>query len=92
MLTFSRTAMFSLDTTSLVLKFNLLPILITEKVSFLTLRAKRATVTFLVDKSSKCSIWRVFKKREASGQTVLPDRSILKGQKLVENAKNVIGC
>ena len=28
-----------------------------------------------------------FKKREACGQTVLPDRSILIGQKLVENAK-----
>ena len=27
------------------------------------------------------------KKREACGQTVLPDRSILIGQKLVENAK-----
>ena len=28
-----------------------------------------------------------FWKREACGQTVLPDRSILVGQKLVENAK-----
>ena len=29
-----------------------------------------------------------FWKPEACGQTVLPDRSILTGQKLVENAKN----
>ena len=28
-----------------------------------------------------------FLKTEAYGQTVLPDRSVLKGQKLVENAK-----
>ena len=28
-----------------------------------------------------------FWKPEACGQTVLPDRSVLKGQKLVENAK-----
>ena len=31
--------------------------------------------------------WRVFLKPEACGQTVLPDRSILIGQKLAENAK-----
>ena len=30
---------------------------------------------------------RVFEKPEACGQLVLPDRSNLKGQKLVENAK-----
>ena len=30
---------------------------------------------------------RVFEKPEACSQTVLPDRSNLKGQKLVENAK-----
>ena len=34
-------------------------------------------------KSILASFW----KPEACGQTVLPDRSILKGQKLVENAK-----
>ena len=33
------------------------------------------------------SFWRVFKKPEACGQTVLPDRSVLIGQKLVENAQ-----
>mgnify|MGYP006888589198 CR=1 FL=1 len=31
--------------------------------------------------------WRVFSKPEACGQTVLQDRSVLIGQKLVENAK-----
>ena len=30
------------------------------------------------------SFWKI----EACGQTVLPDRSVLIGQKLVENAKN----
>ena len=32
-------------------------------------------------------IWRVFEKPEACGQTVLPDRSVLIGQILMENAK-----
>ena len=44
-----------------------------------------------MDKSSlkmpKESIWRVFEKFEACGQTVLPDKLILKGQKLAKNAK-----
>ncbi len=31
--------------------------------------------------------WQVFEKIEACGQTVLPDRSVLIGKKLVENAK-----
>ena len=35
----------------------------------------------------KWSIWASFWKPEACGQTVLPDRSVLMGQKLVENAK-----
>ena len=35
------------------------------------------------------SLWRVFEKPEACCQTVLPDRSVLIGQKLVENAKNI---
>ena len=38
-------------------------------------------------KCQKVSIWANFCKPEACGQTVLPDRSILIGQKLVENAK-----
>ena len=36
-------------------------------------------------KCQKWSIWRVLKP-EACNQTMLPDRSFLKGQKLVENA------
>ena len=31
-------------------------------------------------------IWRVFENPKACGQTELPDRSVLIGQKLVENA------
>ena len=38
-------------------------------------------------KCQKGSIWAIFWKPEAFGQTVLPDRSVLIGQKLVENAK-----
>ena len=40
--------------------------------------------------SSKCQKWSIlasFGKPEACGQTVLPDRSVLIGQKLVQNAK-----
>ena len=37
--------------------------------------------------------WRVFVKPEACGQTVLPDRSVLIGQKLMENAeKQIFKC
>ena len=39
------------------------------------------------EKCQKLSIWASFWKPEACGQTVLPDRSVLIGQKLVENAK-----
>ena len=57
-----------------------------QKKSHSTLRAKGATFTFWVDKrfiknAKKSSIL-----AEACGQTVLPDRLLLKGQKLVENA------
>ena len=52
--------------------------------------AKRATFTFWVDKSSlkmpKIINLASFWKPEACGQTVLPDRSLLKGQKMVETA------
>ena len=55
-----------------------------------TLREKRATFTLWVNKSSlKGQKWynlTSFWKPEACVQTVLPDMSILKGQKLVENA------
>ena len=53
------------------------------------MRAKRATFTIKVDKSSlKCknSQFGEFLKSEVGGQTVLPDMSILIGQNLVENA------
>ena len=56
-----------------------------------TLRAKRATFTFWVDKSSlkmpKWSILASFWKPESCGQTVLLDRSILSRQKSTKNAK-----
>ena len=41
----------------------------------------------LIKKAKKWSILASFWKPEVFGQTVLPDRSILKEQKLVENAK-----
>ena len=60
-----------------------------QKKSHSTLRAKRATFTFWVDKSSlKMSKWS-FWKSEAYNQPVLPDRLILIRQKLVGNAKIV---
>ena len=37
--------------------------------------------------NQKCSNLASFRKVEACGQTVLPDRSVLIGQKLAENAK-----
>ena len=59
--------------------------------SISTLRAKRATFTFKVDKSQsklpKIVHFGEFKKPKANGQTVLPDRPTLKTQKLLENAK-----
>ena len=41
----------------------------------------------LIKNVKKWSILASFWKPEACGQTVLPDRSVLMGQKLVENAK-----
>ena len=63
-----------------------------QKKSHSTLRAKRTTFLFWVDKSwlknaQKWCILASFWKLEACGQTVLPDRSILIGQNLVGNAK-----
>ena len=63
-----------------------------QKKSHSTLRAKRATLTFLsgqklLKNAQKWSILASFWKPEACGQIVLPDRSVLKGQKSVENAK-----
>ena len=41
----------------------------------------------LLKNAKNGSFWRFFDKPEACGQTVLPDRSLFIGQKLVENAK-----
>ena len=54
--------------------------------SHLTLRAKRAKFTFRVSRQKWANL-ASFRKTEACGQTVLPDRLIFIGKKLVENAK-----
>ena len=60
------------------------------KMSHSTLRAERATFTFRVDKClskmPKMVNLATFCQIEACVQLVLPDRPILIGQKLVENA------
>ena len=64
---------------------------ITEKVSFNI--ASEASYVYilsgqkLIKNVKKWFILASFWKPEACGQTVLPDRSVLKGQGLVENAK-----
>ena len=64
---------------------------ITEKVSFNI--ASEASYIYILGRqkfiknAKNGPFWRVFLKPEACGQTVLPDRSVLLGQKLVENAK-----
>ena len=45
----------------------------------------------LIKNAKNFPFWGVFRKPEACGQTVLPDRSVLIGQKLVENAKIQMG-
>ena len=45
------------------------------------------SVQKLLKNAKNGPFWRVFWKPEDCSQTVLPDRSILIGQKLVENAK-----
>ena len=67
---------------------------ITEKVAFNI--AREASYIYILSgqklikntKRQKCFILASFWKPEVYGQTVLPDRSILIGQKLVEKAKN----
>ena len=59
---------------------------LTEKRYHSTLRAKRATFTFCLDKKfiKKCQKWSIlasFWKPEACGQAVIPDRLVLIGQK-----------
>ena len=63
---------------------------ITEKVSFNI--ASEASYVYIwsvqkLIKNAKNDQFGEFWKPEACGQTVLPDRSILKGQKLAENTK-----
>ena len=63
-----------------------------QKKSHSTLRAKRATFTFWVEKKlikkfQKWSNLACFWKHKACGQTELPDRSVLKGQKSGKNVK-----
>ena len=61
---------------------------ITEKVSFNI--ASEASYVYILSGQKlikNCPFWRVFEKPEACGQSVLPDRSILIGPKLAENAK-----
>ena len=64
---------------------------ITEKVSF-TIASEASYVYILsgqklIKNAKKWSILASFWKPEACGQTELPDRSVLTGQKLVENAE-----
>ena len=63
-----------------------------QKKSHSTLRAIELCLHFEWTKvHSKCQKWSIlasFWKPEACGQTMLPDRSVLIGQKLVENAEN----
>ena len=60
-----------------------------RKSLILTLRAKREMFSGqkFIKSAKNGQIWRFFWKPETYGQTVLPDRSALIGQKLVENAK-----
>ena len=64
---------------------------ITEKVSFNIVSEVSYVYILsgqkLIKNAKKRSILASFWKPEACGQTVLPDRSILMGQKLVENAE-----
>ena len=73
------------------MKFSTQCLKITEKVSFDI--ASEASYAYILNgqkfiKNAKnCPFWRFFSKPEACGQTVLPDKSALIGQKLVENTK-----
>ena len=54
-----------------------------KKSPFTTLRAKWATLTYWIKMTNLAT----FRKTEVCGKTVLPDKSISIGQKLVESAK-----
>ena len=64
---------------------------ITQKIAFNI--ASEASYVYILSgqkfmkNAENGQFWRVFEKLEACGQTVLPDRSILIGQKLVKNTK-----
>ena len=64
---------------------------ITEKVSYnIASEVKYIYILSgqkLIRNAKDGPFWRVFEKPEACGQTALSDRSILIGQKLVENAQ-----
>ena len=64
---------------------------ITEKVSFNIVSESNYVYILsgqkFIKNAKKCSFWRVFENLKLGGQTVLPDRSVLIGQKLVEKAK-----
>ena len=54
-----------------------------KKSHFTTLRANWASLTYWIKMTNLAT----FRKTEVCGKTVLPDKSISIGQKLVENAK-----
>ena len=61
-----------------------------EKVSFNI--ASEASYVYILSRQKlikKGLIFAIFWKPEVCGQTVLPDRSLLIGQKLVENANSI---
>ena len=58
---------------------------ITEKVSFNV--ASEASYVYILSGQKFTKNAKIFEKTEAYGQTVFPDRSLLVGQKLEENAK-----
>ena len=59
---------------------------VTEKVSF-NIASEASYVNNLIKNAPKLPILASFWTPKACGQTVLPDRSVLIGQKLAENAK-----
>ena len=63
------------------------PISQSEKVSFYDIASEYILTEQKFIKMLKMANSAIFWKIEACGQTVLPDRSVLIGQKLVENVK-----
>ena len=85
--------MFDLSsgTNKILLKLSSQCLKITDKVSFNI--ASGASYVYilsgqkLIKNAKNVPFWRVFENLKLAGQLVLPDRSVLIGQKLVENAK-----